>query len=450
MSASTPAGNPRRAVDPIYSRLPRGPHGIARGEVAANQRTRIHGSMVAAVSRHGVENVTVREVIALAGVSRRSFYEHFASREDCLQRTIGAVATELTGSARRACAEAPPGMCLTAGLARLASDVCAAADGARLVLRHSLAAGDAGAAALGEALAAAERLLGGSLSPHGELLPAGVLRALGGALAQTLAVRLEAPRLPDASNLASELTALAAAQRPSGVAAARRLARALEGRARRTTAAAQRQRPPWHPRERVLASAMRAAARQPLACLGAAQIADGAAMPLDSFHDEFGDVERCLIEAIELCHERLTLIVDRAHALGGGWPEGTRLALAGMLGYLAAEPDQARMIALVAHRAGERARRRNDELELALGAALRRGGPAAAPAAPAIAGAVLGVVRRMLLNGLADRLPGFSDHIAYVVLAPALGAAEAIEVVGGARRPAPLSGGARSDVRRST
>ncbi len=39
--------------------------------------------MAEAASRHGYAGATVARVIELAGVSRATFYEHFASREDC-------------------------------------------------------------------------------------------------------------------------------------------------------------------------------------------------------------------------------------------------------------------------------------------------------------------------------------------------------------------------------
>jgi len=39
--------------------------------------------MVEATARHGYAGATVAEVIELAGVSRKAFYEHFADKEDC-------------------------------------------------------------------------------------------------------------------------------------------------------------------------------------------------------------------------------------------------------------------------------------------------------------------------------------------------------------------------------
>lgn len=63
--------------------LPRGPHGLERGVVRASQRGRMLGAMAEAVSRKGYAGTTVADVVAGAGVSRKTFYEHFGDKEQC-------------------------------------------------------------------------------------------------------------------------------------------------------------------------------------------------------------------------------------------------------------------------------------------------------------------------------------------------------------------------------
>src|SRR5271168_4540645 len=75
-------------VAPLYKRLPHGPHRLERDEVVLNQRARIHGAMIEAVAHDGYEGTSVKRVIELAGVSRRSFYEQFANKEDCFLVTF--------------------------------------------------------------------------------------------------------------------------------------------------------------------------------------------------------------------------------------------------------------------------------------------------------------------------------------------------------------------------
>src|SRR3982074_2167060 len=79
-------------LTPLYRRLPPGPHRLGRAEVIRHQRIRMYGAMVEAVAANGYEGTSGRQIIALAGVSRRSFYEHFANKQECLLATFDAIA----------------------------------------------------------------------------------------------------------------------------------------------------------------------------------------------------------------------------------------------------------------------------------------------------------------------------------------------------------------------
>jgi AcrR family transcriptional regulator len=68
---------------PATQRLPRGPHGLSRDEVRASQRGRMLEAMARAAAEKGYAATTVADVIARAGVSRATFYEHFGDKEDC-------------------------------------------------------------------------------------------------------------------------------------------------------------------------------------------------------------------------------------------------------------------------------------------------------------------------------------------------------------------------------
>ena len=63
--------------------LPRGPHSLAREEVLASQRGRMLDAMAQVVSEKGYGATTVADVIERAGVSRKTFYEHFKDKEAC-------------------------------------------------------------------------------------------------------------------------------------------------------------------------------------------------------------------------------------------------------------------------------------------------------------------------------------------------------------------------------
>ena len=82
-----PGGSAGEVLAPLYRRLPYGPKRIRREEVARNQRTRLYGAMIESVHQRGYHATTVAHVIALAGVSRRAFYEQFSNKESCFLAT---------------------------------------------------------------------------------------------------------------------------------------------------------------------------------------------------------------------------------------------------------------------------------------------------------------------------------------------------------------------------
>jgi AcrR family transcriptional regulator len=63
--------------------LKSGRHSLTREVVLASQRGRLLDAMAHAVAEHGYGATTVAHVVAIAGVSRKTFYEHFRDKEDC-------------------------------------------------------------------------------------------------------------------------------------------------------------------------------------------------------------------------------------------------------------------------------------------------------------------------------------------------------------------------------
>lgn len=63
--------------------LPRGRHGLPRDEVVESQRTRTLDAMLRVVSEKGYADTRIADVIAEAGVSRKTYYELFDDKEDC-------------------------------------------------------------------------------------------------------------------------------------------------------------------------------------------------------------------------------------------------------------------------------------------------------------------------------------------------------------------------------
>lgn len=64
-------------------RLRPGPNGLPRGQVTEIQRSRMLAAAVEVVEEMGYGQMTVAQVIGRAKVSRKTFYDVFADREDC-------------------------------------------------------------------------------------------------------------------------------------------------------------------------------------------------------------------------------------------------------------------------------------------------------------------------------------------------------------------------------
>jgi AcrR family transcriptional regulator len=76
-------GTAKPLADEVFAPLPRGPHGLAREEVLASQRGRMLSAIAEAVAEKGYAAATVADVVGRAGVSRKTFYEHFTDKEQC-------------------------------------------------------------------------------------------------------------------------------------------------------------------------------------------------------------------------------------------------------------------------------------------------------------------------------------------------------------------------------
>ncbi|MBS1885798.1 MAG: TetR/AcrR family transcriptional regulator [Actinobacteria bacterium] len=83
-------------------RLPPGRHGLPREFVIENQRQRIAAGMIAAISAQGYHEATISDIAAAAGLSRRTFYGYFKTKEECFADTydmVGAFLLEAIGDA---------------------------------------------------------------------------------------------------------------------------------------------------------------------------------------------------------------------------------------------------------------------------------------------------------------------------------------------------------------
>jgi AcrR family transcriptional regulator len=75
--------------------LPGGHHGLSREQIADSQRERLLAAVVQEVAAHGYRGTTITDVVKLASVSTRDFYELFRGKEDCFLAAFGVLRDHL-------------------------------------------------------------------------------------------------------------------------------------------------------------------------------------------------------------------------------------------------------------------------------------------------------------------------------------------------------------------
>lgn len=124
-------------------RLPRGRHGLSRADVAGQQRDRMIAALTEVLTERGYVNTPVAAVIERAGVSRETFYQQFASKQDCFIAALESAVADLAASftAELGATDKPPLQRFDAMLARYFDALAARPATARLFLIETYAAG---------------------------------------------------------------------------------------------------------------------------------------------------------------------------------------------------------------------------------------------------------------------------------------------------------------------
>jgi AcrR family transcriptional regulator len=143
--AAKPADTSIESVEeypPELARLPPGRHGLPREFVAHNQRERLIAGLAEAIAENGYAGTTIAHITRHAAVSRRTFYEHFASKDECFVAAYDTVMTELrerVGQAFEEEADWPHAV--KAGIGAMLGFLAAEPNLARLCMVEALVAG---------------------------------------------------------------------------------------------------------------------------------------------------------------------------------------------------------------------------------------------------------------------------------------------------------------------
>jgi AcrR family transcriptional regulator len=133
---------PAEDYPPELARLPPGRHGLPREFVVHNQRERLIAGLAEAIAENGYSGTTIAHITRHAAVSRRTFYEHFSSKDECFVAAYDTVMEELRGrvSAAFEGAEDWP-HAVKAGIGAMLEFLAAEPSLARLCMVEALVAG---------------------------------------------------------------------------------------------------------------------------------------------------------------------------------------------------------------------------------------------------------------------------------------------------------------------
>jgi AcrR family transcriptional regulator len=127
---------------PELSRLPPGRHGLPREFVIHNQRERLIAGLAEAVAENGYAGTTIAHITRHAAVSRRTFYEHFGSKDECFVAAYDTVMAELRERVAEAFdQEEEWPEAVRAGIAAMLAFLAAEPNLARLSMVEALVAG---------------------------------------------------------------------------------------------------------------------------------------------------------------------------------------------------------------------------------------------------------------------------------------------------------------------
>lgn len=391
-----------------------------------HQRRRLFEAMIETVAEHGYTAATVTQLRTRAGVSKRTIYDHFPSKEAYFLATYDLVVSDC--AERLSAAYERDGDWLeriSRAFNALISAIYERPSAARLALIEALGAGRAAIERTERASRTFERMISTAMAegPGGTAVDPVIARGLVGGIAFALRVELTRGSL-ERQSLAGKLLDWALAYRD---AAHQRLPAGASGGPPDTSidpiSAAQDE------HGRMLASVLRLAASYGSANLTIAQIVQDAECPDNAFFEFFDDCEQCFLEAIERGMDNVQECVTESLVDASDTQTAVNYGMRALMRRLAAEEALARSMFVEIFNLGrtgsEHSVRVVERFTSLLAALASRPGREDGVSARLTAGAVWEVIRNSVARDETQQLPELADWAAYLVLVPLTGAAGA-------------------------
>jgi AcrR family transcriptional regulator len=430
--------------------------------VRANQRERLMTALVDVVDRRGLCATTVSNVTERAHVSRAAFYENFESIEDAFLTTYDSHTAR--ASEQIVAAYDNPDLAWPKRIEAAMDALVGAAEtwpaAARMCLSEILTAGSAAGERNERAIALVRNLLAHGRADAGDRAPVSLASAVAvsGGLRRVLYNGLRKHQDEPPADLAHELSSWLVAcsphaltllephaDQPAGKASGRAGASVtpatdgqlsgVEAAIANAVASVQLAAPGDEQdalnerRERIVEAVLELAATNGYAGMTHRDIASYARVSFSTFYSHFENKQEALLAACELAHERLASRVMPAIAAAPDWAHGVSDGIAAYLRAAAENPREARVVGLEIFSVGraglDHADRYAAEFERLLDPGFERNPQISRTAAPAFAGAMLELLRHYAAARRIAELPAAGPELAYIALAPFVGARDA-------------------------
>lgn len=427
-------------MPPLFPDLSERPVGLSPEAGAQHQKGRLQAAMVASVAEHGYAETTVRELATLAGVSKSTFYLHFASKEDCFLATFESIVDRLAEDVAEAFAE-PDDLRekMTAGLTvfmRLAVDY---PEVASLVAVDSLTLGATGVAHRERASERFEQMMDLSLvdAPGADQLPKQTTRALVAGVRAIAYWRLRAGTQAELPELVEPLIDWALGYlRPTGEMTERAAAAAAEPAP--AAPPTEESLPDWSEppdskrsrrvltqRQRIIRAAAQLVTEKGYDGLTIPGISSAAGISNQTFYEQFEGKRDAFLAAFEELVTETIVVTTAAITGAGDRVEAIGIGIRAMLESIAGSEMFARIAFFELPVAGPLALDRGDQILDAFTTFLTPGVATSeltselpAVVREAIGGGIFGVLQYELHSGRRGELPQLAPDITRLALAP--------------------------------
>jgi AcrR family transcriptional regulator len=445
-----------------YRRLPTGAHGLTREEVERDQRERLRSAMIELIAERGYPAVRILDLTQLAHVSRPTFYNLYADKEELLLSAYEDIAGRTTAHVASAYAEADsPDQSLQLALRAFAELAAAEPEAMTLALLGTFGAGPRALERRNRTTMALERMVSAGREHAWSEQPRDLTaKFLIGGIREVASTRLLRGSPYELPELADELGAWALAYPPAlplGLDGPRRVRRRAAdeptpSQMRGERPLSERRLPSGRhdlaredvvksQRERIVDATAEIVAEKGFAGLTIPEIASRANVSHETFYEMYPTKHDAFLGAQKVgLHQALRTTVEAYDAQLADWPDGVAAGINALMDFVCSEPSHAHLTLVDTFGASPQAIEiRRSALE-SFTAYLSPGfehapDDAEVPeiAAEAVAGGIWQVLHHYIEHKRLHELCDASPQLVYLTLNPFIGPELAAET---ARRPA--------------